>query len=178
MQGESLVELARFDEAVLVLERAARAEGADPADALRARLLGADALFAMGADNPVRYQEALDAYRNIRLGESLDPSSRLSISYKVAKTLEKLKRTDEAADRYYTDVVLAYREGRAQGLKYDDEARAAFSRAAFRLADEYESRGKDFQAAHVLELVATSDVPAAAEAEKRIARIQRKGNFL
>ncbi|MBR1920642.1 MAG: tetratricopeptide repeat protein, partial [Kiritimatiellae bacterium] len=178
VQGEALIELARFDEAVLVLERVALDEGATPADRLRARLLGADALFAMGADNPVRYQEALEAYRTVKAGEVLDPSAGLLVSYKIAKTLEKLKRTDEAVDRYYADVVLTYRDGRARGLKFDDESRAAFSRAAFRLADEFESRGRRYQAVHVLELVAASGVPAAAEAEKRIHRIQRKGNFL
>ena len=103
---------------------------------------------------------------------------RLSLDYKLAKTLEKLKRIEEAIDGYYTDVVLAYRENRGKGQKFDDEARAAFSRAAFRLADEFESRGRDFQAVHILELLATSDVPAAEEAKKRIERIQRKGNFL
>jgi len=178
VQGESLIELARFDEAVLVLERVAPAEGVDAADRLRARLLVADALFAMGADNPARYHEALEAYRSVRVGETLGPSQRLSVSYKIARALEKLKRTDEAVDRYYADVVLAYREGRASGVRFDDEARASFSRAAFRLADEFESRGRDFQAVHVLELVVASDVPAAAEAVKRIDRIQRKGNFL
>ena len=60
----------------------------------------------------------------------------------------------------------------------DDAARAAFSRAAFALADEYESRGRDFQAVHVLDLVVASDVPASVEAAKRIERIKRKGNFL
>ena len=178
VQGEALIELARFDEAVLVLERVSLADGVDAADRLRAKLLGADALFAMGADNPVRYQEALEAYRGVRMGEELSPSQRISLSYKVAKTLEKLKRMDEAIDRYYADVVLAYRMSRAQGVRLDDEARAAFSRAAFRLADEFESRGRDYQAVHVLELVVASDVPASAEAAKRIERIKRKGNFL
>jgi len=178
VQGESLIELARFDEAVLVLERVALAEDASPSDRLRARLLGADALFAMGADNPLRYQEALEAYKGVKMGESLDPSERLVVSYKIARTLEKLKRVDEAVDRYYADVVLAYREGRSKGIRFDDEAKASFSRAAFRLADEYESRGRDYQAVHVLELVSTSDVPAGAEARKRIDRIQRKGKFL
>lgn len=178
VQGESLIELARFDEAVLVLERAAAVDGTGDGDRLRASLLRADALFAMGADNPARYEEALEAYRVVRMGESLDSSRRLTVSYKIAKTLEKLKRLPEAVDRYYTDVVLAYRDGREKGISFDGDARTAFSRAAFRLADEFESRGKDFQAVHVLELVSSSDVPAAAEAAKRIDRIQRKGNFL
>lgn len=178
VQGEALIELARFDEAVLVLEQASLIAEAKAEDRLRAKVLRADALFAMGADNSARYEEALAAYRAVRLGESLEPSARLSIDYKLARTLEKLKRVEEAVDGYYTDVVLAYREGRGKGLRFDDEARAAFSRAALRLADEFESRGRDFQAIHILELLATSDVPAAAEAKKRIERIQRKGNFL
>ncbi len=178
VQGEALIELARFDEAVLVLERSAMGDDVPVDDRLRARLLKADALFAMGADNSVRYQEALEAYKGVKMGETLDPSQRLIVSYKIAKTLEKLKRTDEAVDRYYSDVVLAYREGRLHAIRFDDEARASFSRAAFRLADEFESRGRDYQAVHVLELVSTSDVPAAVEARKRIDRIHRKGRFL
>ena len=178
VQGEALIELARFDEAVLVLERAAHAENSPMEERLRARLLRADALFATGADNPARYVAALDSYRAIRLGGTLSGSDKLCVSFKIAKSLEKLKRTDEAIDEYYTQVVLAYRTLRGRGERLDDDARAAFSRAAFRLADEYESRGRDYQAIHVLELVATSDVPAAGEAEKRIARISMKGGFL
>ena len=68
--------------------------------------------------------------------------------------------------------------GRLRGERYDDEARAAFSRAAFRLVDEFESRGNEFQTVRVLELVAESDVPAASAAAKRIERISKKGRFL
>ena len=178
IQGEALMELGRFDEAILVLERALIEKGLDTAERLKAEVLKADALFAMGADNQARYREALDAYRALRLGESLTPGLRLAVSFKMGRVLEKLKRVDEAIDQYYTGVVLAYREGRQKGVAFDDEARAAFSRAAFRLVDEYESRGKDFQAMHILELVIASDVPAADEAEKRLDRIQTKGKFL
>ena len=176
VQAEALIELSRFDEAVLVLDRAALVEGAPAADRLRAQVLKADALFAMGADNAARYREALDAYRTVRLGESLPPGLQLVVSIKIARTLEKLKRTDEAFDQYYSEVVLAYRKGRKEGVRYDDETRAAFARAAFRLADEYERRGRDFQAMSILELVRESDVPVSGEAAKRIERIQAKGN--
>ena len=178
VQGEALIELARFDEAVLVLERTLLDERTPLDERMRAELLRADAFFAMGADNPARYEEALAAYRRLRQGKSLSSGMRLAVSFKMGRTLEKLRRIDEAIDQYYTGVVLAYREGRQNGVSFDDEARAAFARAAFRLADEFESRGKDFQAMHILELVVSSDVPASDEAEKRIDRIQTKGKFL
>ena len=178
VQGEALIELARFEEAVLVLDHAARSENAQAQERLRAWLLKADALFATGADNPARYAAALETYRAVHFAGTLSVSGRIAVSFKVAKALEKLKRTDEAIEQYYTQVVLAYREAHRKGERLDDDARAAFSRAAFRLADEYESRGRDYQALHVLELVATSDVPAAGEAEKRIGQISMKGGFL
>ena len=178
VQGEALIELARFDEAVLVLERAAAAETAQAGDRLRAQTLRADALYAMGADNPARYTAALDAYRAILFGDILTPSARLVVSFKIARALEKLKRMKEAVDQYYTQVVLAYRDGRRAKVRYDDDARAAFSRAAFRLADEYEGGGDDNAALHVLELVADSDIHAAEEARRRIAKITSKGRFL
>lgn len=178
VQGEALIEQARFDEAVLVLERAALAAGMSPNERFQAQLLKADALFAMGADNPVRYITALDAYRTLQLGAALDPSQKISIAFKIGKTLERLKRTDEATDQYYTQVVLAYRNGRKNGFTYTDEAHADFSRAAFRLAEEYESRGQDYQAVNVLSIVVASEVPAADEAARRIERIRRKSRYL
>ena len=81
-------------------------------------------------------------------------------------------------DQYYAQVVLAYREARLAGGRFTDEARAAFSKAAFRLADEYEGRGQERPALGVLELVAESDVPAADEAARRIEKMKNKGRFL
>ena len=178
LQGESLIELSRFDEAVLVLDRVLVAEDLRPADRAHAKMLRADALYAMGADNPSRYAAALEAYRDVRFGGDLSSGERLLLSYRIARSLDKLKRTEEAMDQYYTQVVLAYREGRLSGERFADEARAAFSKSAFRLADEYESRGQDRQALDVLNLVAESDVPAAAEAVRRINKMRNKGRFL
>lgn len=178
VQAEALIEKSRYDEAILVLDRVVVTPSVDRADRLQARLLKADALFAMGADNPVRFSSALEAYRAIQLGDELEADQKLSIAFKIGRVLEKLKRPDEATEQYYTQVILAYRDGRMRGERYGDEARAAFSRAAFRLADEFEDRGRDFQAVGVLKLVVESGVPAAEEAERRIARIYRKGLFL
>lgn len=178
VQGEALIELARFDEAVLIFGRVLVAPGASPADCLRARLLRADALFALGADNPACYKSALEAYRGVLLAGDLGHDRKLVVSFKVARTLDKMKLTEEAIDQYYTHVVLEYRKGRLAGKRFSDEARAVFSRAAFTLADAYEARGRDSQARRILKLVAQSDVPAAKEARRRIKKISAKGGFL
>ena len=178
VQGKALIELSRFDEAVLVFDRVLVAEDIRQDDRVRAKMLKADALYAMGSDNPSRYAAALEAYRDVRFGGDLSASERLLLSFRIARSLDKLKRTEEALDQYYAQVVLAYREGRLAGGHFTDEARAAFSKSAFRLADEYENRGQGHQALRVLELVAESDVPAADEAVRRIDRMRRKGRFL
>ena len=120
---------------------------------------------------------ALDAYRATLFGGILSPSARIVTSFKIARALEKLKRMDEAIDQYYTQVVLAYLEGRTAKTRFDDDARAAFSKAAFRLADEFESRGRDRAATGILELVVNSGVHAADEARRRIERLASKGMF-
>lgn len=178
VQGESLMELARFDEAVLVFGRVLATDGSSAEDRLRARVLRADALYAIGADNPVCYRNALESYREVLLVGNLDPSARIVVSFKIARTLDKMNRQEEAVDQYYSHVVLAYRRGRIAGERYSDEARAAFSRAAFALVDVYERRGLDSQALNILELVAESDVPAAREARRKMEKISTKGGFL
>ena len=178
VQGESLIELARFDEAVLVFDRIVVSEGVTPEGRVHAKMLRADALYAMGADNSARYVAALEAYRDVLFSGTLSVNERLLVSYRIARSLDKLKRTEEALDQYYAQVVLAYREARLAGGHFTDEARAAFSKAAFRLADEYEGRGQERPALGVLELVAESDVPAADEAARRIEKMRNKGRFL
>ena len=178
VQGESLIELARFDEAVLVFDRVVVSENVRQEDRFHAKMLRADALYAMGADNPARYAAALEAYRDIRFSGKLSAGERLLVSYRIARSLDKLKRTEEAMDQYYAQVVLAYRGGRFAGERFSDEERAVFSKSAFRLADEFESRGQDGRAIGILELVAESDVPAADEAIRRIDKMRNKGRFL
>lgn len=178
IESESLIEQARFDEAILVLDRISSDTSTVRADRLKARLLKADALFAMGADNAIRYEGALEAYRAIKNGEELTGDMALSISFKIGRVLERLKRTDEAVNQYYTYVVNAYYEGRSRGETFGDEARATFARAAFRLADLHEDRGRLEQAVQVLRMVVASGVPAAEEASRRIRKISMKGLFL
>lgn len=175
VQAEALIARARYDEAILVLDRAATLT--DSTNWIEVRLLRADALFAMGSDDASRYEAALMAYRQILLEEELDGDQRLHINFMVGRSLEKLKRLDEAIDQYYSHVVLAFLEGRTRGGRYGDKSRGEFSRAARWVVEEYERRGRSRQAINVLKLIVGSGLPAAAEAERKMVELYQKGLF-
>jgi hypothetical protein len=167
------MELARFSEAVLVLARA-QLLAAPPEVLRRAAVLKADCLFAMGADDDRRYVQALDAYRAVQRSETLSPSMQLAIAFKIGRSLEKLRRDEEAADQYYTKVVTPYCDGVRAKTWFDGDARAFFTRAVFILADYYESRGEVRPAIRVLDYLVKTGVPAAREARQRIQRLEEK----
>lgn len=177
-QGEALMELGRADEAVLVFERASKI----PAERTllnRVAVQRADCLMAMGADDDRRYNQALDAYRAVLLEEDISASMRLETSFKIGRTLEKLRRGDEAMDQYFANVVVAYHDathpadgGRIQ--YFDGSARAFLARAVFILADHYEGRGELDQAIRVLGHLENAALPSSDEARRRIARLKER----
>ena len=176
VQGEALLELARFSDAVFVLERAALA-APDDDNVKRALTLKADALFAMGADDDTRYNAALEAYSAALRDVRLSPGAALAVQFKIGRTLEKLRRMKEAEEQYYSNVVLAFEKGRENGAWYDDAARAFFTRAAFALADKYAARGERRPAVAILEHVVRSNLPAAKDAKAKIEELKSKGGF-
>ena len=173
LQGETLIDQARFDEAVLVLERASRLPVSDEIRR-RAAVLKADCLFARGADNSAFYQKAVDAYRTVLQDADVPPSMRLAVSFNLARALEKMHNYSEANDQYYTNVVMAYVDGVRAGVLFDGNARALFARAAFILADAHERAGDGRQAERVLRYVVDAKVPSADAARKRIARLRKE----
>ena len=174
LQGEALMELARFNEAALVLARAQMRT--TPPDLLRrAAILKADCLFAMGADDDRRYQQALDAYRAVLRDEDVTLSQQIAVAFKIGRSLEKLRRSDEAADQYYAKVVQVYSDGVRARKWFDGDARAFYTRAVFILADYYESRAEIPQAIRMLnDYLVKMGVPAAREARLRIQRLEEK----
>lgn len=175
-QGAILKELARFAEAVLVLDRAKRLPAGDDFRR-RASVQRADCLLAMGADDDARYRNAIEEYRSVMQDGSLSPSLRLSMAYKIGLALEKLRRSEESVDQFYTNVVMAYEDGVANRVWFDGDAVTCYARAVMKLADYYESRGEDVQARRVLEHLANSHLPSADEARRRVERLERKGNM-
>lgn len=173
LQADALIELARFDEAVLLLDRVI-AQVPESDWAARAWLRKGDCLYTMGADNSHRYEEALDAYR-IRLKKGkLTPSALLQIHFKIAWCYEKMNQLDEAVNAYYTDVMLRYQNERQQGVWFNDDATELFIRAAFRAATLCEEQGKIEQAIGILQRVVRLNVSGADEAKTRIERLQVK----
>jgi tetratricopeptide (TPR) repeat protein len=173
IQTNALMELARFSEAILLLDQII---ATDPSGewAEQAKLRKGDSLFAMGADNPDRYLKALATFREVLQSPSLSASQILQLNYKVARCLEKLKRIDEAIDAYYSDVVIRYQNGIAQGVWYDDSAAGLYLRAAFNVSDLYEQKGRVHSAIKVLERVLKTDVQGKDEIHARIERLRKK----
>lgn len=184
LQGEALIELARFDEAVLVLERVGRLKA--PEELLRrAAVSRADCLFAMGADDANRYRSALDAYRAVLREDVLSDSMRLAVAFKIGRTLEKLRRVEEAIDFYYQNVVLIYywEAVRPESFEtarrhwFDANARDLFARATLIIADYYEARGEYRASAQVLGYLVAAGMPASKPAARRVRRLKEKGGF-
>ena len=174
VQGEAVMELGRYAEAVQVFDRAATQAGTGP-NAVKAAVLKADALYAMGAGDLRRYEDAIVAYRALLEGSLLTPDQRIEVAFKIGRTLEKLRRTREAMDQFYRNVLLAYSAEAAKGILFGASARTFFARAAFSIADYAVASGDFSTAMRILERVASADVPAAKEARRRLDELQVKG---
>lgn len=173
VQADALMELARFDEAVLLLDQVV-AQAPDTEWSRMAQLRKADSLFAMGADNGVRYQEALDVYRAMLDQERLTPSLILQLQFKAGRCLEKMKHIDDAIDQYYSEVIMRYLNERARGTWYDETSTSLFVRAVFSVAELYEQKGQPEQAVRVLQRMVQTGVPGSDEARQRIERLRSK----
>lgn len=171
VQADALCELARFDEAVLllgeVITRYPESDWVTPAWGRKG-----DALFSMGVDNPLRFEEAINAYREMLARRDITPAAALQGEFKIARCLEKLKRNTEAIEHYYTRVILKFLEQRTAGLP-DADAAVWFTRAAFNAADLLAQTGDTTAAIRILRRVSDIDVPGQAEARQRLERLEQ-----
>ena len=175
VQGEALMELGRYAEAVQLFDRVSNLAGEGPL-AQKSSMLKADALYAMGAGDTGRYEESIAAYRTLLDVGGLSPDRRIETSFKIGRALEKLRHTKEAMDQYYRNVVLAYSEEVSKGVLFGTPARTFFSRAAFSLADYHAAAGDVSTVRKMLERIVEADVPAAKEARRRLDELSAKGS--
>lgn len=174
VQGEAIMELGRYAEAAQIFDRVANI-GGESSFSQKAAMLKADALYAMGAGDMERYEEAIAAYRMLLDGGALHPDRRIEMSFKIGRALEKLRRTKEAMDQYYRNVVLAYSEETSKGVLLGAPARTFFARAAFSLAEYHAAAGDTLAVRKMLGRIIDAEVPAAKEAKRRLDELNANG---
>ncbi|HMP72315.1 MAG TPA: tetratricopeptide repeat protein [Kiritimatiellia bacterium] len=173
-QGEVLTDLAEFAGAILAFEDVVLRQ---PGSLLAARALvrKGDCQFALGADRPERFHEAISTYRLVADDPAVPAGLRFQARVKLGRALEKIGREADAFSAY-TEVVyqwLAARE-KGEGIPETWFVRAAFHAAALKEAGARTS-ADDFDAAVSLyERVIASGVPAAEDARLRIQRLREE----
>lgn len=131
-----------------------------------------DCQFTLGAEDSRRYTEAMTSYRNVLGGVGVPADLRFQAEYKIGRCLEKMARTDEALEHYYTRVVVRYLEDASVRSSPDSPVAVWFTRAAFAVADILEAQDNRRRAVRVLQRVVDAGVPAAADAQARIDKIR------
>lgn len=175
VQGDALIELARFSEAVLLLDQIV-AQSPDTEWARQALLKRGDSLFAMGADTPQRYQEAMNSWQTLLQQPETSPNLTLTLNYKIGRCLEKLRRPDEALAHYYDKVILCYQDEVQQRGWVDDASTTIYVRTIFSVADLFEQKGQPDNAVNILLRIVQPRLPGEEEARLRINRLRKRGS--
>lgn len=165
-QGESLCELGEYAGAILIFDEIIQ-QFPNSDLVLSALLRKGDSQFALGAEDPRRYEEALRTYQRIMPEPQEVTLALLQAEYKIGRCLEKMGRTADAFD-YYMKVVYAY-------FKHSDlqpRANIWFTRAAFNAAAIKEKEKSWRKAAAIYQRVVDAQVAASQDAQERIHQLQ------
>jgi TolA-binding protein len=172
VQAEALIELARFDAAILLLDGILENDP-DSRWGHLALLRKGNCLFALGAGNRLRYEDALAVYQRMTEESGLTSAVLIELYYKIGRCLEKLERLDEAVDCYYSQVLLRYLKDRSSGTWYDESTQSLVVRASFSASEIFEKKGRHEQAVSVLRRIVNSGSAASDEALRRIAVLKK-----
>ncbi len=170
-QGDALSELAQFSSAILIFDEVIKKY---PKSYLVELAWGrkGDCQFALGRNEPGRYDSAIRSYRVVIDSEKASSDLKLQAQYKVGRCLQKLERLNEAFEQYYAKVVCVYLDDIAKGIHHNSASDVWFTRAAFDGVEILESQEKWKQAIRLLRRVTDSGVPAAKEAQDRVNKIR------
>lgn len=166
-QGDALSELGEFSGALLAFDDIVRRFPAHPL-AYRAMGRQGDSQFMLGSERPERYQEAISSYRGVLDSPDVSVALRLQALFKIGRSYERLGRNAEAF-RQYLDTVYGWLNARAQGQFVEP---VWFVRAAFAAAALKESEQQWDEAIRIYRRVVDTGLPAGADAEKRIQKIE------
>lgn len=167
LQGDALSELGEFSRAILVFDELI---GKFPNSPLVSAAWGrrGDCHFTLGATDSRRYAEAITSYRTVSRSPGTTFDLELQAEYKIGRCYDKIGQLNEAFEQYYTRVVCRYLAEKQK----DSAAAVWFTKAAFSAADILELEKNWKRAIKVLERVEGAQIPASADARKRIDQIR------
>lgn len=171
-QGEALCETGEFAGAILVFDEIIKELPGGYLEEM-AWLRKGDSQFTLGAEDPVRYQEAVASYRMALDMPNVSKQSKLQAEYKIGRCLEKLGQNQEAFE-YYMKVVYTYLDDQAR----DPQSNVWFTRAAFNAAEMKERENSWTKAVSIYRRVIDADVPASRDAQERIGKILEEHRLL
>ncbi len=166
-QAAALAELGDFAEAILILDELIT-QFPEHELTEAAWLRKGDCQFALGPEDPRRYDEAQASYQAALDRPAPGAAARLEAEYKIGRCLEKTGRAADAFGRYMNAVYLC-----ADRPVPGPSATVWFTRAAFQAAALKEAEKAWPQAARIYQHVADADVPASPEARDRINRLRQ-----
>jgi tetratricopeptide (TPR) repeat protein len=172
-QAEELGKLGDYPGAIALLDEVIKRQP-DSFLAFAAKAQRGECQFTLGADDPARYEEAIRSYQELASNAKAPFELRLQAAYRIGRALQKLGRTDEAFEQYYTKVILVFLEARQAGEPMNESGTAWFTSAAFDAAAILEGRGRWRQAVRLYQRVVDAGVTAADDARRRIEAIQRE----
>jgi len=167
LQGDALTELGEFSRAILVFDELIEKFPNSPLVSAAWGRRG-DCHFTLGATDPKRYAEAITSYRSVIRSTGTPFDLELQAEYKIGRCFEKMGKLTEAFEQYYTRVVCRYLSENQK----DSAAALWFTNAASHAADILELEKNWKQAIKVLERVEGAQIPASADARKRIEQIR------
>ena len=170
VQGVALLQLGRFDEAVMVFDDLVT-RLPESAWTTRAWLRKGDAFYLLGAGRDEGFNAAAAAYEEALLRHDITPAERFEALYKNGRALERANRAAEALALYTEGVAEPFLELWQTGGPATGGAGEWFARAVSRAAGLLETG----DAARLLESVILHNAPGAEEAAARMKFFNPRG---
>jgi hypothetical protein len=126
----------------------------------------------LGSEDPPRLAEAMRSFDVVAGSANAPLDLVLQAEYKIGRCLEKRGQSNDAIEQYYAKVVLRFLQSRERGVPVTESAKTWFTRAAFTLADIFETRKEWRQAVSILERVTAAGIPVPEETRERIRKIR------
>ena len=170
VQGVALLELGRFEEAVMVFDDLVT-RLPESAWTTAAWLRKGDALYLLGAGRDAWFAAASAAYEEALLRYDITPAERFEALYKSGRALGRVNREADALVLHAANVAEPFLDAWQAGDPATRGAEEWFARAVSRAADLLAAE----DAFHLLESAASHNAPGAAEARARMKLLKHKG---